>query len=184
MTTNDMKTIAPQGQEAKQPTFEEFLARVNTVIGKALANGDVNTKNTDLVELLEILSSVRIDGECQIIEETINIGDVSEMIIATPRLPMVKSVHQIPMDLSWLRDEPVYRKGEWAIVEVEPVEITVTCPNPYIALDVLELIDEYFDDEEEDLDDDPDCEDDCDDEPDPESSASQRACPHCGGCLR
>ena len=184
MTTNDMKTIAPQGQEAKQPTFEEFLSRVNTVIGKALANGDVNTKNTELVELLEILASARIDGECQIIEETINIGDVSEIILATPKLPMVKPVHQVPMDLSWLRDEPVYRKGEWAIVEVEPVEITVTCPNPYIALDVLELIDEYFDDAEGDFDDDLECGDDPDDGSDPGPDSCPGVCPYCGGCPR
>lgn len=185
MTSNNATERPLQGHKTEQqPTFEEFLARVSTVIGNALANGDVNTQNTELVELLEILASARIDGECQMLDEH-HIGQPDERFLATSRLRKADPARQVPMDLSWLSEEPVVgRDGELVIVEMEPVEITVNCPNQYIALEVLELIDEYFDEEEEDFDDDPDCEDDSHDGSDTGPSAFPDECPYCGGRFR
>lgn len=173
MTSYNSENRAPsQGQTEQQPTFEEFLHRVNTVIGDALANGDVNTENTELVELLEILASARIDGECQMLDDH-HIDQPDERFLATPRLRKADPVRQVPMDLSWLSEEPVVgRDGELVIVEMEPVEITVNCPNQYIALEVLELLDGYFEGDYPDG------------GSDPGSGACNCACQHCGGCRR
>lgn len=171
MTSYNSENRAPlQGQTEQQPTFEEFLHRVNTVIGDALANGDVNMENIELVELLEILASARIDGECPVLGDGADIGDVSERVSATPRLQRFDLPEQMSKDVFGQEGFVIGHDGELVIMDMEPVEITVRCPNPYIALEVSELIDAYFEGGDEDPEEDTGCGD----------GSCQRSCPRCG----